>query len=971
MNPNPNLNFNMIKGLQILIADIRNCTTREDEVKRVEFELDKIRKKFSANKVLTGYDKKKYVWKLIYIYILGYDVDFGHNYAADLITSVKYSEKVTGYIAMSILFKESSAEIDVMINSIKNDLLNQNPVCQSLALTLAANLNNKELLVNIYKEVLQFMTNYNEKQTYTIKKALIVLIKIIKVKPDILNSEKWCPALMKLAEIKHFELLLALCNLVYYIIQSEGPKGFEPLAEKLLNNILLRIKDCPLEYIYYHIKAPWLQIKLLQILSLFPVSAFSSEGVKNIKDYADYISKKTNGIVGAEVKYSRVYAEYCIFFESINFVDHFASVISEKTIDSFISILGIYLSETNGKGKKLPNKDINTKYLALDGLSKLSKYTTGNKILKVHCDVIISSLHDNDLSIRKKSLELMFLICTEDSVKLIIKEMLLYFKENEPQLKDDIALKVAILAEKYAQDFKFYIESILKMIELAGDYVTDDIIFRFYQLMTGFENQEQLDFIQKYAVEKISKYLEKDFVNENAIKLGALLFGEFGYESCEGNIDVCKKYIGTLKRHMMICGNSTILLILGSFMKMSKIGREIVNLVIPILEEYLESWDPEVQQRAVEYLIILKLEDESVKQKIFSRMPLFSTDSLNNSILMKRLSQTNKTLFSKTKEGQNVEKKDKVAANGELLISSNYNEDHPFYSHIIFQKDPMSFSPYINKFEIDTESIDLMKLQNNFNEFKQFLTNVNNSSPIFDSEGLSIITKVKPLEKGVLGAMLEIKHESNQPGCDLQLTTLFSPSGLDISISKFKYLETSTQVLLKIKLLSSYTQPIQLKFYGNYNGLLIDFDFALPLLITKYIDIADLEQQEYSSIWRSISNESNNDSQRLDSIMYNPLEGQKSLTDILKKIGSLMNGLGFKVFPPSNLDSFNEIEACGSLFINNTDSFLILIRASFIPSYSEEFVFSVRIKGKSDLNERFGSLSNDIHSIVRLFINPK
>ena len=34
---------------------------------------------------LAEYDKKKYVWKLLYIYMLGYDVEFGHKQAADLI----------------------------------------------------------------------------------------------------------------------------------------------------------------------------------------------------------------------------------------------------------------------------------------------------------------------------------------------------------------------------------------------------------------------------------------------------------------------------------------------------------------------------------------------------------------------------------------------------------------------------------------------------------------------------------------------------------------------------------------------------------------------------------------------------------------------------------------------------------------------------------------------------------------------
>ena len=42
MNTTPNQNYNVIKGLQIFINDIRECTTREAESKRVESELDKI-----------------------------------------------------------------------------------------------------------------------------------------------------------------------------------------------------------------------------------------------------------------------------------------------------------------------------------------------------------------------------------------------------------------------------------------------------------------------------------------------------------------------------------------------------------------------------------------------------------------------------------------------------------------------------------------------------------------------------------------------------------------------------------------------------------------------------------------------------------------------------------------------------------------------------------------------------------------
>ena len=36
-----------------------------------------------------GYDRRKYVWKLLYIYMLGYDIKFGHRQAADLIPQPK------------------------------------------------------------------------------------------------------------------------------------------------------------------------------------------------------------------------------------------------------------------------------------------------------------------------------------------------------------------------------------------------------------------------------------------------------------------------------------------------------------------------------------------------------------------------------------------------------------------------------------------------------------------------------------------------------------------------------------------------------------------------------------------------------------------------------------------------------------------------------------------------------------------
>lgn len=42
---------------------------------------------------LAGYDRRKYVWKLLYIYMLGYDIPFGHKQAADLIPLPKWVQR--------------------------------------------------------------------------------------------------------------------------------------------------------------------------------------------------------------------------------------------------------------------------------------------------------------------------------------------------------------------------------------------------------------------------------------------------------------------------------------------------------------------------------------------------------------------------------------------------------------------------------------------------------------------------------------------------------------------------------------------------------------------------------------------------------------------------------------------------------------------------------------------------------------
>ena len=90
-----------MRGLTQYIADLRACRVRELEERRINKEMAHIRTKFKEGQ-LDGYQKKKYLSKIVFTYILGYQVDIGHMEAVNLIASNKYSEKQIGYLAITL-----------------------------------------------------------------------------------------------------------------------------------------------------------------------------------------------------------------------------------------------------------------------------------------------------------------------------------------------------------------------------------------------------------------------------------------------------------------------------------------------------------------------------------------------------------------------------------------------------------------------------------------------------------------------------------------------------------------------------------------------------------------------------------------------------------------------------------------------------------------------------------------------------
>ena len=280
-----NVFSNQPRGLSNFISEIRSCKNKQDERVRVDAELGNIRGKFSVTANLTSYQKKKYVWKLCYIHMLGYDVDFGHLEFISLMASSKYTEKSVGYMAISLMLKPGDELMTLVVNSMRNDIIGQTHFGQTLGLSAVSNIGGADLAEALASDVQRLIVrpldmsphqhvnamissdmDYRNKAMLC-KKASLCLLRLFRTNPDILILEDWMPRLANLLEDRDLGVVTSVMSLLLGL-SSSSPHLFEPLVPYVIS-ILTRLvvtKSCPNDYLYYRIPCPWLQVKALRFL---------------------------------------------------------------------------------------------------------------------------------------------------------------------------------------------------------------------------------------------------------------------------------------------------------------------------------------------------------------------------------------------------------------------------------------------------------------------------------------------------------------------------------------------------------------------------------------------------------------------------------------------------------------------------------------------------------------------------------
>ena len=243
--------------------------------------------------------------------------------------------------------------------------------------------------------------------------------------------------------------------------------------------------------------------------------------------------------------------------------------------------------------------------------------------MKPYADSFIEALKDEDHGIQRRALDVLYEMAKAPTAKKIVDHFLEYLVDAEDEVKEELVLKVAILAERFATKFEWYVDVILRLIQVAGSSVSDDIWHRVVYVVTN--NEQYNPGLHKYAAGKVFDAVSEDGAQENMVKIAAYMLGEFGHHIAELPGSSYAEQLAVLQSKFATVSSPTKGIILSAYIKVRNNDPSLGPQVIEALRSCCSHVDQEVQQRACEYVMFTGLSDGNPEllPTVFEAMDFF------------------------------------------------------------------------------------------------------------------------------------------------------------------------------------------------------------------------------------------------------------------------------------------------------------------------------------------------------------
>lgn len=451
----------------------------------------------------------------------------------------------------------------------------------------------------IHISSIQVFDTNSTSNNFVKKKAALTLTRLYRKWPGVIEHFP-SVRIVEMLEDSDFGVMLSVTTLLIHLAQDQ-PELYQavlPVAARRLRHLVVD-NEYEADYLYYTIPIPWLQVNLLRLLSILPKAKTA---------IADTLLESTLlKIIEPDMRDSRNVqesnAQNAVLFQAIKLVVQLdtASVLLDKAIGFLANCLS--------------SRETNVRYLGLEGMSHLTVHSELALPIKVHQNTVLKSLKDRDISVRRRGLDLLYSMTDNNNAKEVISELIRFLQTSEYAMREEMVIKIAILVEKYTTEYDWYVTVTLKLLAIAGDHVPTEVWQRTIQIIANNES------LQEFAVRSVLSYMRLQTCHENLVRVSAFVIGEFGHLVADTPENSPIEQFSALHAKFNVSSRSTRAMLMTTYLKLVNLFPEIREEILLIFQQFENVIDPELQQRACEYLTLLQMQDTSLLEAVCEEMP--------------------------------------------------------------------------------------------------------------------------------------------------------------------------------------------------------------------------------------------------------------------------------------------------------------------------------------------------------------
>lgn len=519
--------------------------------------------------------------RLLYVEMLGHDASFGYIKAVEMAASASLYHKRTGYLVCAACLSPEHEFRFMLVNQMQRDLQSANvlEICGGLLASTA--LITSDMVPAMSGEVTKLL---NHDSPTVRKKAIITLHRFHELASDVVTFDELYEKVRKVLCDRDPSVMGSVLNVIEQMAKAD-PVKFKDLIPSLVS-ILKQIGEhrLPNEYDYHRVPAPWMQIRLVRILSLLGQGdATSSSGMYEI--LFDTMKKADVGIN----------AGYAICYECIKCISKIYP--NTKLLDAAADAISRFIQ----------SRSHNLKYLGVTGLAMIVE--THPQYAAQHQMSVMDCLEDPDETLQRKTLDLLYRMTNPVNVEFITDKLLDFLSgTTDLFLKQQLTTRVCSVAERYAPSNAWYIKTITQLFEVSGDMVEPQVAQNLMSLIaegTG-ESDEADMLLRQTAIELyITLLQEKPPAKLPKILLETMAWclGEYAYLSAAMSLEeILSKLCQWNKAALQ---PSTRKFLTSAIFKLVAQAGTCPPQAAAVVDEYTRSKDVDLQQRCLEFQALL------------------------------------------------------------------------------------------------------------------------------------------------------------------------------------------------------------------------------------------------------------------------------------------------------------------------------------------------------------------------------